>query len=347
MAAIKDEKEDSKTGKMLALFDIMIHGHPLTKEQIATRFDVNARTANRYLAAIRQYLEEAEKEDGPRRELRYSREDRTYRIAEVENRFISKSELFAICKILLGGRTYSRKDLESLMNRLLQSAVLPEEQEEIKEFVKRELFDYLDPSHGKPDMDQLWEVAQAIKKHHVITFDYTKIGSAQGTPHRALPLGVVFSEYYFYVIALPFGDDHKPDPTVDTRTYRLDRMSDVEETKIKWDVPYNKRFREGVFKNQTQYMFSGSIQHVAFLYTGRSIEAVMDRIPTARKVLQDDGSWLITAELKGEGILMWLLSQGSSVNVLAPTTLRERWLTEARKICEQPAADLKKLKRGH
>lgn len=98
---------------MLALFDIMIHGHPLTKEQIATRFDVNARTANRYLAAIRQYLEEAEKEDGPRRELRYSREDRTYRIAEVENRFISKSELFAICKILLGGRTYSRKDLES------------------------------------------------------------------------------------------------------------------------------------------------------------------------------------------------------------------------------------------
>lgn len=316
MAAIKDEKEDNKTGKMLALFDIMIHGHPLTKEQIATRFDVNARTANRYLAAIRQYLEEAEKEDGPRRELRYSREDRTYRIAEVEN-------------------------------RLLQSAVLPEEQEEIKEFVKRELFDYLDPSHGKPDMDQLWEVAQAIKKHHVITFDYTKIGSAQGTPHRALPLGVVFSEYYFYVIALPFGDDHKPDPTVDTRTYRLDRMSDVEETKIKWDVPYNKRFREGVFKNQTQYMFSGSIQHVAFLYTGRSIEAVMDRIPTARKVLQDDGSWLITAELKGEGILMWLLSQGSSVNVLAPTTLRERWLTEARKICEQPAADLKKLKRGH
>lgn len=34
MAAIKDEKEDNKTGKMLALFDIMIHGHPLTKEQI-------------------------------------------------------------------------------------------------------------------------------------------------------------------------------------------------------------------------------------------------------------------------------------------------------------------------
>ena len=63
MAAIKDEKEDNKTGKMLALFDIMIHGHPLTKEQIATRFDVNARTANRYLAAIRQYLEEAEKEE--------------------------------------------------------------------------------------------------------------------------------------------------------------------------------------------------------------------------------------------------------------------------------------------
>ena len=61
MAAIKDEKEDNKTGKMLALFDIMIHGHPLTKEQIATRFDVNARTANRYLAAIRQYLEAAEK----------------------------------------------------------------------------------------------------------------------------------------------------------------------------------------------------------------------------------------------------------------------------------------------
>lgn len=112
MAAIKDEKEDNKTGKMLALFDIMIHGHPLTKEQIATRFDVNARTANRYLAAIRQYLEEAEKEDGPRRELRYSREDRTYRIAEVENRFIPKansspSARFSLAEEPTAGKTSS------------------------------------------------------------------------------------------------------------------------------------------------------------------------------------------------------------------------------------------------
>lgn len=89
MAAIKDEKEDNKTGKMLALFDIMIHGHPLTKEQIATRFDVNARTANRYLAAIRQYLEEAEKEDGPRRELRYSREEKTGHTASPKSRTAS------------------------------------------------------------------------------------------------------------------------------------------------------------------------------------------------------------------------------------------------------------------
>ena len=74
-----------------------------------------------------------------------------------------------------------------------------------------------------------------------------------------------------------------------------------------------------------------------FRYTGKSIEAILDRLPTARVVEADgdeDGDkrgYVVEAEVYGNGILMWLLSQGSAVEVLRPESVREemkRILTE-------------------
>ena len=74
--------------------------------------------------------------------------------------------------------------------------------------------------------------------------------------------------------------------------------------------------------------------HLEFIYKGLSLEAVLDRLPTAKARKRDDGSWSISADVLGEGILMWLLSQGANVNVLAPESIRQEWLDTARKICE-------------
>lgn len=111
-------------------------------------------------------------------------------------------------------------------------------------------------------------------------------------------------------------------------------MTSVIDTEKTFEEPYIDRFREGEFKNRVQFMYSGKKIHLEFIYKGLSLEAVLDRLPTAKARKRDDGSWSISADVLGEGILMWLLSQGANVNVLAPESIRQEWLDTARKICE-------------
>ena len=48
---------------------------------------------------------------------------------------------------------------------------------------------------------------------------------------------------------------------------------------------------------------------------GLSIEAVLDRFPTAKVLQHDDKGWLIQAEVYGDGVDIWLRSQGDLLEV--------------------------------
>ena len=55
-----------------------------------------------------------------------------------------------------------------------------------------------------------------------------------------------------------------------------------------------------------------------FWYTGPSLQAILDRLPTARIIERRIGEFLLEAEVYGDGIGMFLLSQGTWVRVVAP-----------------------------
>ncbi len=81
-------------------------------------------------------------------------------------------------------------------------------------------------------------------------------------------------------------------------------------------IPYKDRFQEGEFRKRVQFMYGGKLQRVRFLYRGLSIEAVLDRLPTAQIVGEENGVYTISAEVFGKGIEMWLRGQGDAVEVL-------------------------------
>ena len=70
-------------------------------------------------------------------------------------------------------------------------------------------------------------------------------------------------------------------------------------------------------------MYAGKLTKIQFRYTGKNVEAILDRLPTAKILQEDEQIYLLEAEVYGKGILMWLLSQGSTVEVLKPNSLRE------------------------
>lgn len=57
-------------------------------------------------------------------------------------------------------------------------------------------------------------------------------------------------------------------------------------------------------------MYWGELQRVTFEFSGPSLEAVLDRVPTAEIISDKDGVYKICAEAYGNGIQMWLRSQG-------------------------------------
>jgi hypothetical protein len=57
-------------------------------------------------------------------------------------------------------------------------------------------------------------------------------------------------------------------------------------------------------------MYSGELQRVTFEFSGPSLEAILDRLPTAEIISEKDGVYKIRTEVYGKGIQMWLRSQG-------------------------------------
>ena len=78
-----------------------------------------------------------------------------------------------------------------------------------------------------------------------------------------------------------------------------------QETGEKFSVSYKDRFKEGEYKNRTQFMFGGEPQKISFNYYGPSVEAVLDKFPMAKVVDEKEGVCAIEADVFGTGVKMW------------------------------------------
>ena len=70
-------------------------------------------------------------------------------------------------------------------------------------------------------------------------------------------------------------------------------------------------------------MRPGKLLRLRLKFYGRSLEALLDRLPTAKVIERSEEYALIEAEVFDDGIVLWLLSQGDSLEVLEPESLRQ------------------------
>ena len=232
-------------------------------------------------------------------------------------------EILAICKILLDSRAFTKKEMEAILAKLIDSCVPEDNQKLVKEMISNEEFHYIQPRHGSVFMDKMWSISQAIHNHSYIEIKYQGIQGSSVKTRKLKPLSVMFSEYYFYMAA--FIDDEKVRenfsvindsfPTI----YRIDRIQSLNVLDEKYHIPYSDRFEEGEFRKRIQFMYGGKLRKVKFKYSGYSVEAILDKLPTA-KILDEephkDGKrtvYTISAEVFGDGIDMWLRSQGENI----------------------------------
>lgn len=302
-----EQASEAKSARMLDIYARLMAGQVLNKTALAEEYGVTLRSIQRDMESLRFFL----MEKGLPQEVIYDRSMKGYRMVNSVPSGLSNSEILAVCKILLESRSMRRDEMLPILDKLVECAVPQEQRRAVKELIANEKLHYIEPHHGKSILNGLWDIGQAVKEHRVMEIEYERMKEPRLVKRRVQPVGIMFSEYYFYLTAFLENREsfENPDDLFPT-IYRIDRIRSFKVLDEHFHVPYSERFEEGEFRKRVQFMYGGKLQRIKFRYTGPSLEAVLDRLPTAKVISTDSKGWTVEAEVFGKGIDMWLRSQG-------------------------------------
>lgn len=315
-----------KIERVLGIYTKLLNGSVVNKAEEAVNYKVNERSIQRDIDNIRNYMDLQGAKDGVVNTVVYDRMQKGYRLEQIYKLKFTNPEVLAICKILLDSRAFTKKEMQGMLSKLIDSCVPKENQKLVTELIVNEEFHYIEPRHKSVFIDKMWIIGEAIRNNQYIKIKYQGIQGSTVKTRKLRPLAIMFSEFYFYLTA--FIDDERVQgnfnivddsyPTI----YRIDRIQGLEVLEEKFYIPYADRFEEGEFRKRIQFMYGGKLRRVKFKYSGYSVEAVLDKLPTAKIIdeeLHNDGKrtiYTISAEVFGDGIDMWLRSQGSNIQLL-------------------------------
>ena len=312
--------KSDKIARILGIYTKLMNGGIVNKAEEARQYGVNERSIQRDIDDIREYFENETADIGFINSVTYDRSAKGYRLEQLYKTRLSNSEILAVCKILLDGRAFTKKEMLLLLDKLVECCVPQTNQKAVMDLISNEEFHYVEPRHHTVFIDKLWTLGQAIRASQYIEIDYMRTKDKKIVRRKLKPVAILFSEYYFYLTA--FIDDKEVQENFDVLNdafptiYRLDRIKKLKLLDEKFHIPYSSRFEEGEFRKRIQFMYGGKVQKVKFEYSGTDVDAVLDRLPTARIIREEDGRYVIEAEVFGKGIEMWLRSQGDTVTLL-------------------------------
>lgn len=309
--------KDDKTARILGLYTKLINGDTINKAEEAQSRGVNERSIQRDIDDIRNFLENEAVNDGIVNSVVYDRVKKGYRLERIQQMKLSDSEALAICKILLESRAFTKKEMTMMLDKLIFCSVPESSRKPITELIANEAYHYVEPRHKTVFIDKMWEIGQAIKNRRYIEIEYRRSTDRKLVQRKLKPAAIMFSEFYFYLTAFIDDEEIKKDfdvvndsfPTI----YRIDRIKKLKTLGERFHIPYKSRFEEGEFRKRVQFMYGGKLQKIKFQYGGRDIDAVLDRLPTAKILSEENGIYTVSAEVFGKGVEMWIRSQGENI----------------------------------
>lgn len=288
-------------------------GERVSLKKLASEYQVSTKSIQRDLNVIRSFLSENRELSG---NVELVRKSEFYFLNHVD--LLQPNELLLVIKVLIGSRTMPGERLQRLLDKLTRGYACGE-REAFKSLFKEEL-EYYRSAGGEGNADvfeQVWQLEEIIRRGNAIRISYGRLDKQ--VDRELYPVSVAFSEHYFYLFACRADkEDFK------VIYYRLDRIKSLVELDQKVPFGIDKRYRLGDARLYNQNMFMGKRTRIRFVYTGPSIEAILDRFPTAEIVRSDESGTELTAEVEySRGTIMELLSQGSWIRVLGPKKVVE------------------------
>ncbi len=312
-----DGMDVGKNNRVLFLYSRLLEGQKLKKSELAEEFGVSDKSIQRDFESIRDFLDRKGIKEEDRMRLAYDYKEKAYRLERDNEMNLSNEEILAVSKILLESRAFTKKEMMSILDKLVVNCVPKKNLQLVKDMLGNERHHYVELQHHRSFMDKLIPLATAIKGNQVIRIKYEKVKGKETVERKLEPLAILFSEYYFYLVGFIKGIDKEkafenandPFPTI----YRIDRIKELEPLNEGFVISSSKRFEEGEFRKRIQFMFGGKLRKVRFKYLGETAEPVLDRLPTARVVGKEGDAYIVEAEVFGKGIDIWVRSQGELI----------------------------------
>ena len=309
-----------RSSRLLKIYSKLVKGYIVNKREEADNFNVDERTIQRDIASIKDYMCSDITSNGIINSIVYDKEAGGYRMESSYQGTLSNSETLAVCKILLDSRAFPKDEMQGILDKLISCCVPKENRQPVKELIGNEEHHYIELRHKTNFLDTLWDLGQATRSCKYVELEYRRTKDKTIVKRKVKPVGIMFSEYYFYITA--FIDDKEVCENFDVindsfpTIYRVDRIVSYKVMEDRFKMPYKDRFEEGEFRKRIQFMYGGKINRIRFEYTGSDVDAILDRLPTAKIESEKDGKFIIRAEGFGKGIDMWLRSQGENVRVI-------------------------------
>ncbi len=321
-----DEYSEFKTDRVIDLFFRALKGEALSAQRLSEEYNVSTRSITRDINALKNFLADHRDALG-NAELVYSGSSHCYTL-DMDS-LLSNKELLSITKVLIGCRAFSRDELVTIISKLKQHTSASD-REILENLVSKEIYHYNEIHYDcKSVIESIWKLTGHIEEKRIITIDYYRMDRKQ-VQHKICPASIMFTEFYFYLIAYKVDDngDCSAEPTY----FRIDRIINIIAHRENYTASPEVEFDEGILRKRSLYMFPGKLRKIRFEFSGPSVQAVLDKLPTAKVTDRQGGRYIIDAETYGEGIKMFLLSQGSWVKVLSPEDFVQEIQTEIEKM---------------
>ena len=306
----RKEHINTKQDRILEIFFRGLRGEDIYVQKLANEYEVSTKSISRSIGDLKAFLTDHRELVG-NTELQYSYQNKCYRLYMDE--FLSNKELFAVVEVLIGARAFSKMELLTLTEKLKRFTTA-EDRPKLNELIRKELYHYPEVKHDCESVqDTLWQLVNCITENREISIEYYRMDRKWVT-HRLRPASVMFADHYFYLIAVDCERDAE-------RVYyfRVDRIKEITVHRRKQGASDAVQFDEGLLRKRSLLMWPGPLRTIRFEFTGPSVQAVLDKLPTAKIIERmSSNRYLIEAETYGDGIKMWLLSQGSWVKVVEP-----------------------------
>lgn len=289
----------SKNNRTLDLYTRLCKGKIINKSEEAQKFGVDERSIQRDIDNIRSFLDDCAVADSTdTRKIIYDRTKKGFIMTGNESALMDNSEILAVSKILLESRAFTKKEITAILDKLVLGCVPRKNMKLVSDLIANEKYHYVELHHKSCIKDKLWEIGNEIKQYNLLEIVYYRQVDSKIPVKRVVqPVAVLFSEYYFYLNAY------------------ITEQNEQGKYIRKYDYP--AIFRIDRIKSYRELV------KLQFRYIGENVEAILDRLPTAKIVSEKEGESIIEAEVYGKGILMWLLSQGKMVEVLKPGSFRD------------------------